>query len=214
VQLSTLAHFQSGPVRDRYQLSRALADVFRAEIADLVAAGCRYIQLEDLGAWIPTLSGEKDYAWVAEIISHTLAEARGAPGVRTAWHFCMGNAWGNKLEGMTAAGYRAVMPHYLGVGVDEYVFDFACREMADADLLAQLPAPRRAAVGIIDVRTLEIETPELVAERIRKVLKHIDASRVTITTDCGLKQLPRPVAKQKLRALASGTHIVRRELGA
>jgi 5-methyltetrahydropteroyltriglutamate--homocysteine methyltransferase len=214
VQLSTLAHFQSGPVRDRYQLSRALADVFRAEIAELVAAGCRYIQLEDLGAWIPTLSGEKDYAWVAEIISHTLAEARNAPGVRTAWHFCMGNAWGNKLEGMTAAGYRAVMPHYLGVGVDEYVFDFACREMADADLLAQLPAPKRAAVGIIDVRTLEIETPELVAERIRKVLKYIDASRVTVTTDCGLKQLPRPVAKQKLRALASGTHIVRRELGA
>jgi len=188
VQLSTLAHFQSGPVRDRYQLSRALAEVFRAEIAELIAAGCRYIQLEDLGAWMPTLSGEKDYAWVAEVIS-------------------------NKLDGMTAAGYRAVMPHYLGVDVDEYVFDFACREMADADLLVDLPAPKRAAVGVIDVRTLEIETPAVVAERIRKVLRHIDPARVTITTDCGLKQLPRPVARQKLRALAAGTHMVRRELG-
>jgi 5-methyltetrahydropteroyltriglutamate--homocysteine methyltransferase len=214
VQLSTLAHFESGPIRDRYQLSRALADVFRAEIAELIAAGCRYIQLEDLGAWIPTLSGEKDFAWVAEIVNHTLAGARAAAGVRTAWHFCMGNAWGNKLEGMTAAGYREVLPRYHGVEVDEVVLDFACREMADADLLAALPAPKRAAVGVIDVRTLEIETPELVAERIRKVLRHIDPSRVTITTDCGLKQLPRVVAQQKLRALVAGTHIVRRELGA
>jgi 5-methyltetrahydropteroyltriglutamate--homocysteine methyltransferase len=67
-------------------------------------------------------------------------------------------------------------------------------------------------VGVIDVRTLEIETPELVAERIRKVLRYLDADRVTITTDCGLKQLPRPVARQKLRALAAGTQMVRRQL--
>lgn len=212
VQLSTLAHFEGGPHKDRYQLSRALAEVFRAEIAELIAAGCRYIQLEDLGAWIPTLSGEKDYAWVTEIVNHTLAGARASSGVRTAWHFCMGNAWGNKLEGMTAAGYREVLPRYRDVEVDEVVLDFACREMADADLLAELPAPKRAAVGVIDVRTLEIETPELVADRIRKVLRYIDPARVTVTTDCGLKQLPRTVAKQKLRALAAGTHMVRREL--
>jgi 5-methyltetrahydropteroyltriglutamate--homocysteine methyltransferase len=65
---------------------------------------------------------------------------------------------------------------------------------------------------VIDVRTLEIEHPEQVAERIRKTLKHIEAERVTLTTDCGLKQLPRVVAVQKLRALAEGAAIVRREL--
>ena len=54
VQLSTLAHFEAGPIKNRYELSPALADVFRAEIDDLVAAGCRHVQLEDLGAWIPT----------------------------------------------------------------------------------------------------------------------------------------------------------------
>ena len=65
---------------------------------------------------------------------------------------------------------------------------------------------------MIDVRTLEIEHPEQVAERVRKVLKHIEPERVTLTTDCGLKQLPRVVAVQKLRALAEGAAIVRREL--
>ena len=50
------------------------------------------------------------------------------------------------------------------------------------------------------------------AERVRKVLKHIEPERVTLTTDCGLKQLPRTVAREKLRALSAGAAIVRREL--
>jgi 5-methyltetrahydropteroyltriglutamate--homocysteine methyltransferase len=210
VQLSTLAHFRSGPVKNRYELSKALADVFRAEIRDLVDAGCKHIQLEDLGAWMPHLSGDKDWAWVSETVDRTMADI--PPGVERAWHFCMGNAWGNKLEGMTAGGYREVLPHYHGVNVDAYVLDFACREMEDADLLRKLPADKKVHVGVIDVRTLEIEHPEQVAERVRKVLAHIEPERVTLTTDCGLKQLPRVVAYQKLRALAEGAAIVRNAL--
>ena len=210
VQLSTLAHFKAGPVKNRYELSRALADVFRAEIGEVVAAGCKHIQLEDLGAWMPHLSGEKDYDWVCDIVDRTMAEI--PQGVDRSWHFCMGNAWGNKLEGMTAGGYREIMPHYHNVKIDAYVLDFACREMEDADLLRKIPSDKKAHVGVIDVRTLEIEHPEQVAERVRKVLKHIEAERVTLTTDCGLKQLPRTVAIEKLRALAEGAAIVRREL--
>jgi 5-methyltetrahydropteroyltriglutamate--homocysteine methyltransferase len=210
VQLSTLAHFRGGPVKNRYELSRALADVFRAEIGEVVTAGCSHVQLEDLGAWMPHLSGAKDYDWVTDIVDRTMAEI--PAGVERAWHFCMGNAWGNKIEGLTAGGYREILPHYLGVKIDAYVLDFACREMADADLLRALPADKRVHAGVIDVRTLEIEPPEQVAERIRKVLAHIEPERVTLTTDCGLKQLPRPCAIQKLRALAEGAAIVRREL--
>ena len=211
VQLSTLAHFRAGPIKDRYALSRALADVFRAEIDELVAAGCKHIQLEDLGAWMPHLSGEKDYAWVCEIIDRTIGAV--PVGVERAWHFCLGNAWGNKLDGMTAGGYREILPHYHDVKVDAYVLDFACREMEDADLLRKLPGDKKVHVGVIDVRTLEIEHPAQVADRVRKVLQHIEADRVTLTTDCGLKQLPRVVAIEKLRALVEGAAIVRKELG-
>ncbi len=210
VQLSTLAHFRGGPIKNRYELSRALADVFHAEIGELVAAGCKHVQLEDLGAWMPHLSGDKDYDWVTDVVDRTLGET--PKGVERAWHFCMGNAWGNKLEGMTAGGYREILPHYLSCKVDAYVLDFACREMEDADLLRTLPADKRIHAGVIDVRTLEIEHPEQVAERTRKVLRHIEPERVTLTTDCGLKQLPRVVAIQKLRALVEGAAIVRREL--
>ena len=208
IQLSTLAHFIDGPIKDRYQLADALSSVFAAEIRELVDAGCQHIQLEDLGAWMPTLSGDKDYEWVTGVVNKTLAGVK----ARTSWHFCKGNAWGNKVHGMTAAGYDEVIPHYHDVDVDEFVLDFACREMADAKLLAKLPKNKSVAVGVIDVRTLEIEHPEQVATRIRKVLEHIEPHRVTITTDCGMKQLPRPCAVQKLVSLVAGTHIVRREL--
>jgi len=221
VQLSTLAHFPPAsaadapsrrgvPVTNRYELARALADVFRAEIGEVVAAGCKHVQLEDLGAWMPHLSGAQDYDWVTDTVDRTMADI--PQGVERAWHFCMGNAWGNKLEGMTAGGYREILPHYHGVDVDAYVLDFACREMADADLLRALPGDKRVHVGVIDVRTLEIEHPEQVAERVRKVLAHIEPERVTLTTDCGLKQLPRVVAVQKLRALVEGAAIARRAL--
>jgi 5-methyltetrahydropteroyltriglutamate--homocysteine methyltransferase len=208
-QLSTLVHYESGPLRDRYALSTALAEIFRAEIDALIAAGCEHIQLEDLGAWIPNLSGAKDYAWMLDIVERTIGGARAT----TSWHFCLGNVWGNRMKGMTEGGYGRVLPHYWDAPVGEFVLDFACREMEDVGVLRDLPRDKRVAAGVIDVRSLEVEAPEQVAERIRKVLKVVPAERVTLTTDCGMKQLPRMCAFQKLRALAEGARIVRRELG-
>jgi 5-methyltetrahydropteroyltriglutamate--homocysteine methyltransferase len=208
VQLSTLAHFQGGPIKDRHALAFALADVFRAEVHELVAAGCRYVQLEDLGAWIPNLSGERDFDWVKHVVHRTLDGVT----AQTSWHFCLGNAWGNRIKGMTAGGYPRILPRYFDVRVEQFVLDFACREMEGITVLRDLPRDKTVAAGVIDVRTLEVEEPEHVAERIRKVLAVIEPERVTLTTDCGMKQLPRPCAAQKLKSLVLGAQIVRSEL--
>ena len=169
-----------------------------------------HLWLEDLGAWIPNLSGERDFEWVLDVVNRTMA---GIPeDVHTSWHFCLGNAWGNRMKGMTAGGYGRILHRYAAARVDQFVLDFACREMEDAALLSDLPADKTVAAGVIDVRSLEIEPPEQVAERIRKVLAHLEPERVWITTDCGMKQLPRTCAVQKLRSLVAGTEIVRREL--
>ncbi len=208
VQLSTLAHFEAGPIKNRYALADALADVFRAEIGELVEAGCQHVQLEDLGAWIPNLSGEKDFKWVSDVVARTLAGTT----VATSWHFCLGNVWGNTMKGMTAGGYPKILPRYFDVPVGQFVLDFACREMEGVEVLREMPKDKTVAAGVIDVRSLEVEAPEQVAERIRKVLAVIEPERVTLTTDCGMKQLPRPCAAAKLRALVRGAEIVRAEL--
>ena len=78
--------------------------------------------------------------------------------------------------------------------------------------MANLPADKGLQVGVLDIRSMMIESPEQVAARARKVLEHVPAERVTLSTDCGMKSLPRTVAKLKLKALVDGAAIVRGEL--
>ncbi len=66
--------------------------------------------------------------------------------------------------------------------------------------------------ALIDIRTLYIESDDEIVERIHKVLEHIEPERVTLSTDCGLKALPRFCAYEKLRALSRAAARVRAEI--
>ncbi len=68
-------------------------------------------------------------------------------------------------------------------------------------------------MGVIDVKNHDIETPEMVAEHIRKALNVMPAEKVFVLTDCGCFHLPRDVAFAKLKSMVEGTKIVRKELG-
>jgi 5-methyltetrahydropteroyltriglutamate--homocysteine methyltransferase len=65
---------------------------------------------------------------------------------------------------------------------------------------------------VLDLADMSVETPEVVAERIRRALPHVPAQRIVVAPDCGLKYLPREVAFGKMRAMAEGAAIVRQEL--
>jgi len=191
------------------ELSEALAPIFNAEMKELVAAGARYLQVEDLGAWLPLFTGqESDYVWIADVI----AQCIDGVDAKIAWHFCFGNAWGNALSGIFPKGYETILPYYYGVPVDQFVLDFANREMAGIECLQSLPKDKEVQIGVLDIRNMMIESPAQVAERIRKVIKIVPPERVYLSTDCGMKQLPRTVARMKLKALAEGAAIVRKEL--
>ena len=69
-------------------------------------------------------------------------------------------------------------------------------------------------LGVIDVGTEEIESPALVAARIRKALPYVDPGHLFPCTDCGMVPRSRQAARGKLRALVEGAQLVRRELGA
>jgi 5-methyltetrahydropteroyltriglutamate--homocysteine methyltransferase len=68
-------------------------------------------------------------------------------------------------------------------------------------------------VGVIDLGSAEVETPEVVARRIRAILQHLPPESLVIAPDCGMKYLDRQVAYAKLVAMVAGARIVRRELG-
>ncbi|MBI3968930.1 MAG: hypothetical protein HY329_25100 [Chloroflexi bacterium] len=192
-------------------LAYALAPIFNSELKELVAAGCQFIQYEDLGAWLPINTGNKDDAkWVVDVVNRIVDGV----DAKIAWHFCYGNNSGSAATHAWGAnqGYAAALPYLQDANVHQFVLDFALRKMADIDALQHLAADKEVAVGVIDVRTTQIETPEIVADRIRKVVEVVPEERVYLTTDCGMRHLPRFNAYSKLKAMAHGAQIVRREL--
>ncbi len=193
------------------ELSFALAPIFNAEMKDLVAAGAKYLQFEDLGAWLPLFTNDKnDYKWIREVVEQCCDGVKAKIG----WHFCFGNAWGNDiLSANYPEGYQTVLPYFLDTkGIDEFVLDYANRDMAGIEFLKNLPKDKSVQIGVLDIRTNAIETPPQVVARVKKVLAAVPPDRVTLSTDCGMKPLARMVAKLKLRALADAAKIVRGEL--
>jgi 5-methyltetrahydropteroyltriglutamate--homocysteine methyltransferase len=78
-------------------------------------------------------------------------------------------------------------------------------------VLEKLPG-KTIILGVLDLSDMTIETPEIVAARIRRALPHVPAEKIVVAPDCGLKYLPREVAYGKMKAMVDGTKIVRGEL--
>ena len=192
-------------------LTNALVPIFNKEMKDLVAAGATYLQFEYLGAWLPLFTGNKDdYKWIRESVEMCCDGVDAKIG----WHFCFGNAWGNDiLSANFPQGYQTVLPHFFGTaGIDEFVLDYANRDMDGVDFLKGLPANQGIQLGVLDIRTNAIETPAKIADRIRRAAKHVSPDKITLSSDCGMKPLARMVAKMKLNALVEGANIVRKEV--
>jgi len=209
INLAWHVYFQH--YKNAKELSLALAPIFNAEMKDLVAAGAKYLQIEDLGAWMPLFTGDKnDYTWIKD----TIAQCCDGVKAKIGWHFCFGNAWGNDLlSGSFPEGYQTVLPNLFDTpGINEFVLDYANRGMAGIEFLKNLPKDKTVQVGVLDVRSNAIESPQTIAGRIKKVLAAVPPERVVLSTDCGMKPLARMVAKMKLGALAEGAKLVRSEL--
>jgi 5-methyltetrahydropteroyltriglutamate--homocysteine methyltransferase len=195
------------------ELTFALCPIFNKEMKELVKHGAKYLQIEDLGAWLPLFTNNKDdYKWIRESIEMMCDGVDAKIG----WHFCFGNAWGNDiLSKGFPQGYQTVLPYFWNTeGVDEFVLDYANRHMAGVDFLKNCPKTKGVQVGVLDIRTSMVETPNDVADRIRTTLKYLSPEQVTLSTDCGMKPLARMVSKIKLSALAEGAAIVRKEIKA
>src|SRR5437016_2865688 len=148
VNLAWHVYFQH--YADAKELCYALAPIFNAEMKELVEAGATFLQLEDLGAWLPLFTDDEgDYEWIADVIGQCVDGV----DAKIAWHFCYGNAWGNRLADLYPAGYEAVLPHFYDVPIDQFVLDFANRDMADIDALKTLPEDKEVAIGVLDIRT-------------------------------------------------------------
>jgi 5-methyltetrahydropteroyltriglutamate--homocysteine methyltransferase len=125
----------------------------------------------------------------------------------TAVHVCFGYA---AIIHVRPEGY-SFLPEFANSTVQQVSIETA-QSGLDCAVLEKLPG-KTIILGVIDLSDMAIETPETVAKRIRRALRHVPAERVVIAPDCGMKYLPREVAFGKLKAMVDGTKIVRKELG-
>ena len=192
---------------DRYALTEAVIPIVRQELIDLAKSGCKEITVDE-----PSMScyaHREDPFRLVDIFNRTVEPIAGQ--CRLSTHLCFGNYKGHAVG---PRSYRPMFPAFLDLNVDEIHVEMASREFAELEILREISSRRDVAVGVIDVKSYYIESPQNVAERVRQCLKFAPAERLSFAPDCGLSQTARWAARLKLKSLVEGVRLVRSEIGA
>ncbi len=207
------AFFAVGPVEqsmfmldehygDRRALLHDLADIYHAEMQDAVTAGARIVELDDLIFVAP----QDEWAFDVEILNRVFD---GIDAYKI-WHCCHGGT----PAPIGMAPYEAMFPYVKDLQVDSFDWSFAQTNFPEAQLqLWQTPGfDKDLGLGVISNKNYLIETPQEVANGIRKALQYVAPERIHLTSDCGLFAYSRPAAKAKLHAMVKGADLVRQEV--
>jgi 5-methyltetrahydropteroyltriglutamate--homocysteine methyltransferase len=190
---------QNDHYRDDRDLALAYADAVNEELRDLKSAGADVVQIDE-----PYLQARPEAAreYALEAIERALEGIDG----ETVLHTCFGYAHivHDRLD-----GYPFLRE--LGGCAATHVSLEAAQPRLDPELLREL-ADKVVVLGVLDLGSPEAETPEIVAERIRRALTVLPPERLVVAPDCGMKYLPRKLAFRKLQAMVEGARIVREEL--
>jgi 5-methyltetrahydropteroyltriglutamate--homocysteine methyltransferase len=191
---------QDDHYKDEEALAMAYAAAVNEEVKDLKRAGADVIQLDE-----PWLQARADRAarYGVKAINRALEGVDGT----TVVHLCFGYAAAVKDKPTTGYSFLAQLAETKASQISIE----AAQPRLDLAVAKDL-APKSVMVGVIDLSTNEIETPEQVAGRIRAALKFVAPEKLVVAPDCGMKYLSRDVAFGKLQALARGAAIVRKEL--
>ena len=199
------AHYKS-----REKLAWEFAKILNQEALELEAAGVNIIQFDE-PAFNVFFDEVNDWGIA------TLERALEGLKCETAVHICYGygikaNTDWKKTLGSEWRQYEAVFPKLQKSKID--IVSLECQNSHVPMDLIELIRGKKVMVGAIDVATNQIETPEQVADTLRKALQFVDADKLYPSTNCGMAPLSRQVAQGKLNALSAGAAIVRQELTA
>lgn len=184
---------------DDEALAMAYAAVVAEEARDLRAAGADVIQLDE--PWLQARP-EQAMRYGVKAINRALDGVEGP----TVIHLCFGYA---AIVKEKPSGY-SFLPQLADSSASQISIE-AAQPRLDLGILRDL-SNKTIMLGVLDLGAEEVETPEVVAARLRAGLRHVPAERLVAAPDCGMKYLPRARALAKLKALTEGAAIVRREL--
>jgi len=166
-----------------------LAKIINRELKALEEAGATFVQIDE-----PALTTHpEEVEWAVEAINEAVAGVNMKIGL----HVCYSD-------------YSILKPYYDRLKVSQFALEFANRGFSDLEVVRGLNV--ELGFGVVDVHSRTVETPEAVEAAINKIMEIIKPECLYINPDCGLKLLPRRIAREKLRSIKIGTEKVRRRL--
>jgi 5-methyltetrahydropteroyltriglutamate--homocysteine methyltransferase len=177
------------------------AEAVNAEIKDLFAAGADVVQIDE-----PYMQArpEKARQYGLQALNRALEGVQGT----TCVHICFGYA---AVIHQRPSGY-SFLPELAGCRCRQVSIETAQSHL-DTRVLRELGG-KQVLVGCLDLNDMQVETPQVVADRIRRALEHIKPEQVVLAPDCGMKYLPRDVAQGKLASMVEAAKQLRQEFGA
>jgi len=198
------AHYGS-----RADMAMAFAEILNEEIRELDEIGIDIIQFDE-PAFNVFMDDVKDWGIAA------LHRAIEGLNCKTAVHICYGYGIEANIQWKETLGSEWRQYEEIFPALNDSKLDQISLECANAKVpmsLIGLLKDKQIQVGVIDVASTEIDTPEQVANVIREAMQHADAERILPSTNCGMAPLPREIAEGKLVSLGKGAEIMRKEVG-
>lgn len=185
--------------KDEVELAMDYAAAVNEEIRDLFAAGADVVQIDE-----PYMQARpaKAKQYGIQILNRSLQGIAGT----TAVHICFGYA---AIIHERPSGY-SFLPELETATVQQISIETAQSHL-DCGVLAALPS-KAIMLGVLDLSDMNVEPPAIVADRIRRALAYVDAKKIVVAPDCGLKYLPRDIAFAKMQSMVEGARVVRVEL--
>jgi len=206
----------------REEFMLACAEILKAEIESLKAAGIDHIQIDE--PWLLLLVdpdhrervGITDIDYEIETCTKMINDVvKDAGDIETSVHMCHAHF---ARERYADGGYEPIIDALAEINVDRFAMEFAAPESHGVDVLSRFPESKILGLGVIDQIDSNVETPEFVIARVEEALKHVPADRLTLNPDCGFSpgaQNPMDIdeAYLKLSALSAGAEELRKRHG-
>jgi 5-methyltetrahydropteroyltriglutamate--homocysteine methyltransferase len=195
----------------------AISDALNEELHDLADAGCQVIQMEEPQIHLAAARGLYNDIitpqFLLDVFNNTVKGLRAKTEV---WcHTCWGNPSQQRMFS-TVQSYAPALEVLNQVDADVITFETASSGGVDLEAIGEHITDMKVGIGVVDHHTLQVESPDEVADMLRRALEHIPAERLVVSSDCGMGRegMSRRHAFYKIVSLALGTNIVRREIGA
>jgi 5-methyltetrahydropteroyltriglutamate--homocysteine methyltransferase len=177
--------------KDIGEAAMAVADVLRKQL-ELIDADT--VQIDEAAI----AGNPEDAAWAAAALNRVMEGVSGEKAV----HICFGNFGGQSL----LQGYwKNLLPYVNALKVDHLVLEFARRQYSELPVMNEVNPKIGLGIGVIDIKDNEVESPDLIASRIEKIVNTIGLDRLHyVHPDCGFWMLQRSVTDRKMRSLVEG----------